>query len=302
MIGIILVAHGAPRSIDEVDDYFKHILKGKTPSAPMLDNIKKQYRKFGTCDPLGSITSRLAIGIQNVLELSHKDVKVYNAYKHTAPFIDETVGQMIEDGMKTIVTLPITPIFSKKGTGEFQEQVQTLVNNIDKSIEVIHIHNWNTHPALVSVLANRVKDAYSWLSESVRQDSAVLFTVHSQPVNPEMNQVYVTQFTQLATAIANEIGLSNWQTTYRSGANRDGWLGPNVKEAIRQMQKEGVKGIVTCELLSLVADIESFFEIGEECHELCQELDLEFARAEFPNDSYDIVIALAAIINQQINK
>ena len=38
----------------------------------------------------------------------------------------------------------------------------------------------------------------------------------------------------------------------------------------------GATGFVTCELLSLCADVESYTEIGYECQELCQELNAVF--------------------------
>ncbi|MGM9931815.1 MULTISPECIES: hypothetical protein [Bacillaceae] len=47
-------------------------------------------------------------------------------------------------------------------------------------------------------------------------------------------------------------------------------------------------------------DIESYFEVGTECQEVCAELGAEFAQVEFPNDSYDTIIALAKLVKKQI--
>ncbi|MEO4053671.1 hypothetical protein [Solibacillus sp. CAU 1738] len=50
---------------------------------------------------------------------------------------------------------------------------------------------------------------------------------------------------------------------------------------------------VTCAFLSLSADGETFFEIGND-------LGVAFAISEFPSDSFDTVYALAEIVEQHI--
>ena len=144
--------------------------------------------------------------------------------------------------------------------------------------------------------------AVNWLSSDVRNSSYTLFTVHSQPIDPERNTEYVAQFEALAEAIAAKANIPNFAITYRSAGGQGQWLSPDVKEAIRTLHDKGHKGFVTCELLSLCADIESYFEIGEECQEVCDELGVEFAQAEFPADSYDTVIALAQIVEEHLKK
>lgn len=68
----------------------------------------------------------------------------------------------------------------------------------------------------------------------------------------------------------------------------------------RNLYTNGGSGFITCELLSLCADIESYFEIGEECQELCKELKVPFALSEFPGDSFDTVIDLAKLVEKNV--
>ncbi|MGN1187725.1 MAG: ferrochelatase [Lachnospiraceae bacterium] len=301
MIGVILYAYGAPQSLDDVEPYFSHMLNGKTPPLPMLASLHKQFRKLGSCDPLASVTERMAAGLEEVLSgILSEEIRVYRAYKHTAPFVEETIKKMEKDCVTRIVTLTVNPVYSKSGTGAFEEEVKEAAAKLEKPVEVIHVNHWHTHPSIVSVFAKRVKAAYIWLPEAVRKDAVVLFTVHSQRVDPELNKIYVKQFAELAEAIAYETGIPQWRAVYRSAAPHGEWLGPDVKAAIKELVQEGRKGFVTCELLSLSADIESYFEVGAECQEVCEVLGVEFAQAEFPNDSYDTITALAKLVKEQI--
>ena len=299
MIGIIHFAYGAPKSIDDISSYFNHILNGRTIPAAMLEKTVESFKKTGYADFIRASTERIATGLAILLnERFEEEVHVYNAYKHTAPFVEETIEKMVEEGVTTVVTLPINPIYSKTGSGALHEEVTSLLEG--KQIKVIQLNSWHTHPAIVLVYAERVRRAFDWLPAKAQESSYVLFTVHSQPVDPERNKLYVKQFEELARAIATKAQIKNYQLTYRSSAGKEHWLSPDVKDAIRFLHAEGAEGFVTCELLSLSADLESYNEVGEECQKICQELGAAFAISEFPSDSFDTVYALAEIVEQHI--
>lgn len=298
MIAVIHFAYGAPASIDDVPAYFSHII-GRDVPPPMLEKIVAQFQQPAQADFIASATQRIANGLQHVLPtMLQQDVRVYNAYKHTAPFLQDVVIAAIADGATTIVTLPINPVFSPSGAGAFHAEVAQLLAGTN--IQQIEVKNWNTHPAIVDIYADRVSRAYSWLSAQSRKDAHVLFTVHSQPIKPEGNAPYTTEFEALAQAIAEQAGIKHYAAVYRSSGGKANWLAPDVKEAMRTQAAAGATGFVTCELLSLAADVESFIEIGADCEAVARELGVDFVRAEFPADSFDTVMALAQIVTEHV--
>lgn len=118
MIVIIHYAYGAPQSIDDLSDFFSHMLNGKLVHQPMLDQVKESFKKPGFPDFIASATQRIAKGLEVVLNNRlNEEVKVYNAYKHTAPFVTDAFESAVKDGARTIVTLPINPIHSNSGGG-----------------------------------------------------------------------------------------------------------------------------------------------------------------------------------------
>lgn len=299
MIGIIHYAYGAPTSIDDVNTYFSHILKGKVVPPPMMEKISASFKKPGFPDFIASSTQRIASGLEVVLnDKFEQPVKVYYAYKHTVPFLEDVVATAIADGVTTIVTLPINPVFSASGGGSVHAETAALLEG--KNIMHIPVTDWHTDEGIVAVYAERVGRALKWLPVAVQDDAHVLFTVHSQPVDPARNEVYVKQFTELATAIASKLGVENFHITYRSSGGKENWLAPDVKTAIRDLQEKGAAAFVTCELLALTADVESYYEIGEECQEVCHELNVPFAVSEFPGDSFDTVMALANLVVKRV--
>lgn len=299
MIGIIYYAYGAPKSLDDVTPYFSHILNGKTPPPQMLEKITAQFKKLGGVDPLAANTSRIAKGLEHALQQRlTQTVKVYNAYKHTEPYISQVVNTMLEDGITTFITLPVNPIMSLSGAVAFYDEVSALLASHD--VTVIHAKDWHLHSELLAVYKDRIQRAYEWIPAGKRAQTHVLYTVHSQPIDPERNEIYVRQFSELSEAISKATQIDNWHITYRSGHGKADWLGPDVKDMIYTLNAEGAQGFVTCELLSLSADIESYFEIGSDCQRICEELQVDFTQAEFPGDSYDTIQALAAIVESFI--
>ncbi len=285
MLGILFYAYGAPESIDDVPAYFEHII-GRTPPEPMMKGIVQQFKDLQTADPITVYTPRIAEALETILNHdANEQVKVYTAYKHTAPFTDDAIAQAREDGCTRLATVTVNPIYSASGGGSFHEEVAQKVTDLPVSA----LKNYYAADSIVAVYARRVKQAVAFLPRDAKKK--VFYTVHSQIVDPERNTPYVTAFQKFAKLVSEKAGVTDYEAVYRSG--RKGWLDPDVKEAIRRDTETGYDGFVTCELLSIVPDMESYFEIGRDCKAVCESLNVSFVQSEFIGDSFDGVVALA---------
>lgn len=192
MIGIIYYAYGAPKSLDDVTPYFTHIMKGKTPPPHVIENVTAQFKKLGGVDPLAVNTGRIAKGLEHSLQNRlTQPVKVYNAYKHTEPYIPDVVDTMLKEGITTFITLPVNPIMST-GAAAFHDEVSTLLASHD--VKVIHAKNWHLNDELLAVYKDRVQRAYEWIPVEKRAQTHVLYTVHSQPIDPEKTRTMYANF------------------------------------------------------------------------------------------------------------
>lgn len=285
MLGILFYAYGAPQSIDDVPAYFSHII-GRTPPEPMMAGIIQQFKDLQTADPITVLTPRIAEALETILNTdSDEPVKVYTAYKHTAPFTDDAIAQARQDGCTRLATVTVNPIYSASGGGSFHEEVAEKVTDLPVSA----LKNYYEAESIVAVYARRVQQAVAFLPRDAKKK--VFYTVHSQIVDPERNTPYVAAFRAFAQLVSEKAGVEAYEAVYRSG--RKGWLDPDVKEAIRRDAQAGYNGFVTCELLSIVPDMESYFEVGRDCKAVCEELDVAFVQSEFIGDSFDGMVALA---------
>lgn len=303
MIGIIVMSYGSPQSIDDVESYFTHILNGRTPPAEHLNRIVEQFRSLETADLLGSYTVQQAEALQKLLRLTwDQEVKVYAGCKHAPPFMEDMLQRMIEDNVTQVVTLPLTPLYSKTGVGVYRQAVRDYLNERNISIPVVDIEHWHLDAEFVDALAKRVNTAIQWLSEEGRAKSTVVFTTHSKPGTFEKNEVYCRQFAALAEQIAKKLEVADWRLAYRSARPGQEWLGPDVKEVIFEEAARGQKGIVGCDLLTIASNLEALHEVGRDCKQFAKEQKVEYVRAEFLNDSADFMFALASIVKRQLQE
>ena len=64
MKGVILMAYGTPRSLDEVQAYYTNIRGGRTPPEADVANLVERYRAIGGTSPLIRITESLRDELQ----------------------------------------------------------------------------------------------------------------------------------------------------------------------------------------------------------------------------------------------
>ncbi|MDG7029554.1 MAG: ferrochelatase, partial [Nitrososphaerota archaeon] len=60
MKGILVMAYGGPRSLDEVEAYYTHIRRGRSPSKEQMDDLLARYKAIGGKSPLLETTEKQA--------------------------------------------------------------------------------------------------------------------------------------------------------------------------------------------------------------------------------------------------
>ncbi len=303
MKGVLLLSYGALRSIDDLPAFYTHIFHGQAVPDSVLEEAYRRFRYYYTADPLAAITGRQALFLEKrLLQTASEPIKVYTAMKHTHPFIHETVGQMIQDGITEIIAFPTSPLFSRTGTLYYEQQIRKALEISGCSLPVHLISHWHLHDGLVSALALRLQTALNWLSQANRPYAGVVFTAHSQPGLARANQEFIDCFEQLAAAVANKLKLVNWTIAYRSATPGQKWLEPDVKTVMEQMSEAGSKACVLSELLSVTENIEALFDCRVDCAQKASELGIEFAAAEFLNDADDFIDVLENIVLEKLTE
>ncbi|GAB6931142.1 ferrochelatase [Paenibacillus sp. JCM 10914] len=298
MKAVLLLTYASLKSIDEVPAFYTHLFHGQTPPPGKMEEALLRFRSMGTADPLGSVTSRMAIALQRRLrQYTGEDVQIYQASKHTSPFIEETVEQIASAGFTQLFTFPTSPLYSRSGTKAYHHRVRKTLAAIGADIPVVEINHWHLFPGVVQSISLRLQAALQWLSAETRQQATVLFTAHSQPGSPASNAEFIASFRDMAAAVAADAGWNRYQLAYRSaGPSTQKWLEPDVLDVIEDVSNKSGKAVVLCDLLSLTENVEAVYDCRVHSSQKAADCGLEFVATEFLNDAADYVEALSELI------
>lgn len=81
--------------------------------------------------------------------------------KHTPPFVDETIRQIVADGVTRLYSLPMSPLYSRSGTAAYHLRVRKALAAIGANIPVIEINDWHLFPSLVEAISLHLRTAPS---------------------------------------------------------------------------------------------------------------------------------------------
>src|SRR5579884_2562905 len=67
-IGVLLMAYGTPRNLDEVEPYYSDVRGGRPPTPQLLAELRERYRQVGGRTPLLEISQAQARRVQEALD------------------------------------------------------------------------------------------------------------------------------------------------------------------------------------------------------------------------------------------
>ena len=296
--GVLLMAYGTPRNMEEVEPYFTDIRGGRTPAPEAIAELKERYEKVGGHTPLLEITENTASRLQDFLSNNSQESKysVYMGMKHWHPYIKKTIEKMYSDQVEKIITLTLAPHYSKMSIEEYYERVENALTACNWTPEVTNVQSWHGSPKFMNLISSRIKNEISQFENP--QEVDVMFTAHSLPSRIlEWNDPYPLEMSTSSQAIANSMGLDSYHFAYQSaGGTSVPWLGPDILDKIRELAETGKKSILVVPFGFICDHLEILFDIDLEAQELAKELNIELRRIRMPNATPEFIEVLGDIV------
>jgi ferrochelatase len=127
----------------------------------------------------------------------------------------------------------------------------------------------------------------------------VIFTAHSLPERiREAGDTYPEQVAESAELVARRAGLEDWAVAWQSaGRTPDPWLGPDVRDVVRQLGAHEESGAVVVCPVGFVADhLEVLYDLDVEVAQVAAEAGLGYARTASLNDDPAFIEVLADLV------
>jgi ferrochelatase len=261
--GVLLMAYGTPRNLDEVEPYYTDIRRGRKPSPELLAELTERYRAVGGKTPLLEISRAQAASVQQALG---DEYRVFLGMKHWHPHIREAVAEMREAGIEEAVGIVLAPHYSRGSIGEYVARVEAAKAELAYDIRIDVVLSWHLNARYLDAVEAHTREALSSFPES--EDVTLVFTAHSLPVrvvsegDPYQEQLLETS---RALAIRLEIPESRWRFSFQSaGRTPDPWLGPDIVETVEGIADGGARNILVVPIGFIADHLEIFYDIDHE--------------------------------------
>ena len=300
---VLLMAHGAAESIDELPAYYTHV-RGSPPPPALLEELTERYRRIGGRSPLRALTSSLGGRLQHELDRRHGPdaYSVRFGFRHASPYIDEVVGSILREGGSDLLAIVLAPHRSGFVEQGYRRPIDAALRAAGGSPRVRIAPEWYLEPSFVTLEAALLREAIDRLPPTLSATSRVLFSAHSLPESiVTEGDPYPAELAEGARAIAERAGLPAqrytlaWQS---AGRTNDRWLGPDLRDVLRTERARGTEAVVVCPHGFVSDHLEVLFDIDIEAKEVADSLGLRFERTAMPNDHLPFAQVLADVVDR----
>jgi ferrochelatase len=254
-----------PRVIEDQGWKWKLILNGVILRKRPAESAAKYARIWGagTGSPLLHYTKRQAA----LLQARFPNSPVRFGMMVGNPPVDAAVTELIAAGVDRLIVLPMFPQYSATTTASATDALFKALLKPRRVPAVRVVPPYFDHPAYLDAMAAIIRDDLDKLSWSPEH---LVLSFHGLPRSyVERGDPYPEQVRGTTAELIKRLELApvQWTQTYQSRFGRAEWLQPYTDDVLRELARQGVRGVAVA-LPGFTADcLETLDEIGNESRE-----------------------------------
>lgn len=277
---VLLMALGAPSSLDEVEPFLRDLRGGRPTPPELVEEFRERYRRIGGTSPLLPISRSQAQALERRLSEREFPVRCMVGMRHWAPRIDAAVQELSAAGVRDVVALSLTPYYSSWSVGGYLKTLGEAITSLGSSLRIHPVRSWHRAPPLAEAFAARVRETRARAAAVGAPDPFVLFTAHSLPQGPESDtETYVRHLDETRQEILGRLPPVRARMAYQSVGRRAGpWLGPSMETALEELAHADEQSVVVVPYGFLSDNLEILFDIDVELQEQARRLGVRLER------------------------
>jgi protoporphyrin/coproporphyrin ferrochelatase len=284
-IGVLLMAHGTPSSMDEMPEYLRLVRGGRPPSPELVAEMRHNYEAIGGRSPLTALTLAQAAALRERLG----DMPVAVGMRNWKPFIKDAIEELESSGVRRTIAIPLAPQFSTLSVAKYYDAARAA---LPAGMDLTPVESFHAHPLLLQAFAERVQ------AIGANADEELVFTAHSLPQRVvDGGDCYVEEVDRTARGVAERVGITRYLRAFQSaGRTPEPWIGPDVGDLIRARTAEGVRRFLVVPIGFVCDHTEILFDIDIQAKSAAQAAGASLRRTESLNTSPTFISMLEQIV------
>jgi len=294
--GILLLAFGGPRSLEDVEPFLKNVFSGRPLNPFVVNQVKERYQLIGGKSPLPEITERQARSLQDNLKKRGTLCDVSIGMRYWQPSISEAINTLHAKGIKKILCIILSPFSTGVATGGYNRAVYQTIKESHQTMEAHFVSPWNTHARYLDAAADRVKEGLALFSANIRASVSIVFSAHSLPLEHVNDDPYVNEIKKTIAGVIMRLEKHEWYLAFQSQGKEGAWLAPYGEEVLKNIAASGKKDVLVVPLGFVSDNLETLYDLDIVLRKKALDLGLNFKRAPSLNDSPQFIEALTEVI------
>ena len=152
-VGVLLMAHGTPASLEDLPEYLRLVRGGRPASDELVAEMRENYAAIGGRSPLTEITDAQAEALRVRLGPA---IPVAAGMRNWRPFIKDALVDLSAAGVTRVIGIPMAPQFS---TLSVQKYIDAAKTALPAGMDFEPVQSYHMHPLLLDAFAERVWSA-----------------------------------------------------------------------------------------------------------------------------------------------
>lgn len=284
---LLLVSFGGPEGPDDVMPFLENVVRGKNVPRERLLEVAKHYELFDGLSPINGQNRALLAALVAELNAHGPQLPVYWGNRNWHPMLADAIAQMAEDGVRRALAFVTSPFGSYPGCRQYIEDIERAREEVGPDApQIDKLRLFYNHPGFIEPMIDRVAAALAEVPPEQRDRARILFTAHSIPQAMAERSPYEHQLREACRLVMEPLVASHtcsipWDLVFqsRSGPPSQPWLGPDIRDHIRQLHTAGVDCIVVVPIGFLTEHMEVIYDLDIEVAVLCENLGIRMYRA-----------------------
>ncbi|NNC80827.1 MAG: ferrochelatase [Acidimicrobiales bacterium] len=274
---ILLVSFGGPEGPDDVVPFLENVTRGRGIPRERLEQVGAHYKLFGGKSPINDQCRALLADLKVALAGAGIDLPVYWGNRNWDPMLEDTIGDMADDGVEHALAFVTSATSSYSGCRQYREDIERAREAVgDDAPKVDKIRQYYDHPGFIEPMIDNTRRAL----EEAPMGSRLVFTAHSLPLSMASTSDYEAQLREAARLVAEGVGEAEWDLVWqsRSGPAQMPWLEPDINDHLEAIGPDA-SGVVMVPIGFISDHMEVIYDLDTEAAATCRTLGLPFVRA-----------------------